>query len=113
MSARARAARPPGRGRARVRPRRCRRALDAARRRRSAARSASVATLLVLLVGFGAIVVRLVEVQALGGEEYTAFGVSQRFQDITLPADRGSIFDRNGYDLAVSLPQQTVWANPR
>ena len=28
------------------------------------------------------------------------------------PADRGSIFDRNGNDLAVSLPQQTIWANP-
>jgi cell division protein FtsI (penicillin-binding protein 3) len=71
-----------------------------------------VATLLVLVVAFGAIVVRLVQVQALGGEEYAAFGASQRFQDITLPADRGSIFDRNGNDLAVSLPQQTIWANP-
>jgi cell division protein FtsI (penicillin-binding protein 3) len=71
-----------------------------------------VATLLVLLLAFGAIVARLVQVQALGGEEYAAFGASQRFQDITLPADRGSIFDRNGNDLAVSLPQQTIWANP-
>jgi cell division protein FtsI (penicillin-binding protein 3) len=66
----------------------------------------------VLLVGFAAITIRLVDVQALGGEEYAAFGVSQRFQELTLPADRGSIFDRNGYDLAVSLPQQTIWANP-
>jgi len=71
-----------------------------------------VAALLVLMIGFGAIVVRLVEVQALNGEEYAAFGASQRFQDLTLPADRGSIFDRNGNDLAVSLPQQTIWANP-
>ena len=69
--------------------------------------------LLVLLVGFGTIVVRLVDVQAVNGDEYTTFGVNQRFQTITLPADRGSIFDRNGYDLAVSLPQQTVWANPK
>src|SRR5688572_29743834 len=70
------------------------------------------AALLVLLVGFGAIALRLVEVQVLSGEQYTSFGVSQRFQDVALPAERGSIFDRNGYDLAVSLPQQTVWANP-
>ena len=69
--------------------------------------------LLVLLVGFGAIAFRLVEVQALDGDRYTSFGVSQRFQEIALPAARGSIFDRNGYDLAVSLPQQTVWANPQ
>ena len=44
---------------------------------------------------------------------YTAFGAAQRFQDIKLPADRGSIFDRNGNDLAVSIPQRTVWADPR
>ncbi len=70
------------------------------------------ATLLVLILAFGAITARLVQVQALGGEEYAAFGVSQRFQEVTLPADRGSIFDRNANDLAVSLPQQTIWANP-
>ncbi|MFL6204499.1 MAG: peptidoglycan D,D-transpeptidase FtsI family protein [Acidimicrobiales bacterium] len=69
--------------------------------------------LLVLLVGFGTIAFRLVDVQALNGDQYTSFGVAQRFQDITLPADRGSIFDRNGNDLAVSLPQRTVWANPK
>jgi stage V sporulation protein D (sporulation-specific penicillin-binding protein) len=66
----------------------------------------------VLLGGFGAIAFRLVDVQVVNGDRYTSFGVSQRYQEITLPADRGSIFDRNGYDLAVSLPQQTVWANP-
>jgi cell division protein FtsI (penicillin-binding protein 3) len=66
-----------------------------------------------MLVGFGTIAFRLVDVQALNGDEYTTFGVAQRFQDITLPADRGSIFDRNGADLAVSLPQRTVWANPK
>jgi len=69
--------------------------------------------LLVLLVGFAAITARLVDLQALGGHEYTAFGVSQRFQTIALPADRGSIFDRNGNDLAVSIPQRTIWADPR
>jgi len=71
-----------------------------------------VATSLVLLLAFGAIVVRLVQVQVVAGEQYTAFGTSQRFQKITLPAERGSIFDRNGNDLAVSLPQPTILANP-
>ncbi len=104
-------------GRAPVGPRpypRARPARPAPRRRRRAGRPhvRLVATLLVLVLAFGAVVVRLVQVQALSGEEYAAFGVSQRFQDITLPADRGSIFDRNGNDLAVSLPQQTIWANP-
>jgi cell division protein FtsI (penicillin-binding protein 3) len=71
------------------------------------------ATLLVLLVGFGAVAVRLVDLQVVGGQEYTAFGASQRFQDIALPADRGSIFDRNGNDFAISIPQRTIWADPR
>jgi cell division protein FtsI (penicillin-binding protein 3) len=82
-------------------------------RRAGRPRRRLVASLLVLLVGFGAITVRLVQVQALGGEEYTAYGASQRFQDIALPAERGAIFDRNGNDLAVSLPQRTIWANPQ
>jgi cell division protein FtsI (penicillin-binding protein 3) len=31
---------------------------------------------------------------------------------VQLAAERGSVFDRNGHDIAVSVPQQTVWANP-
>jgi len=75
-------------------------------------RTRLVATLAVLLVGFAAITARLVQVQVLSGDEYTAFGASQRFQSIALPAERGSIFDRNGNDLAVSLPQRTIVADP-
>ena len=32
---------------------------------------------------------------------------------VALPAERGSIFDRNGEDLALTVPQQTIWADPR
>ncbi len=70
-------------------------------------------SLVVLLLGFAVIAARLVDLQAVGGHEYAAFGASQRFQEIALPADRGSIFDRNGNDLAVSIPQRTIWADPR
>jgi cell division protein FtsI (penicillin-binding protein 3) len=69
--------------------------------------------LIVLLLCFAGITVRLVDLQAVGGQEYTSFGASQRFQQIALTADRGSIFDRNGNDLAVSIPQRTIWADPR
>lgn len=106
------AARAPQRGAPRTRADERPRPSRPAPRRPGRPRLRLVATLVVLMLGFGAIVVRLVQVQALDGEEYAAFGASQRFQDITLPADRGSIFDRNGNDLAVSLPQQTIWANP-
>jgi cell division protein FtsI (penicillin-binding protein 3) len=32
---------------------------------------------------------------------------------VTLPAERGALFDRDGNDLAMSVPQHTVWADPR
>jgi cell division protein FtsI (penicillin-binding protein 3) len=66
-----------------------------------------------MLLCFTAVVGRLVQVQVVQPGAYLAFGASQRFQQITLAADRGSIFDRNGNDLAVSIPQRTVWADPR
>lgn len=69
--------------------------------------------LVVLVLGFTAVAVRLVQVQVLDDARYASFGASQRFQTVSLPADRGAIFDRNGADLAVSLPQRTVWADPR
>jgi cell division protein FtsI (penicillin-binding protein 3) len=72
-----------------------------------------VALLLMVLLCFVAIVGRLVQVQVVDPGRYTAFGIAQRERDIVLPADRGAIFDRNGNDLAVSIPQRTVWADPR
>src|SRR5262249_31581178 len=39
--------------------------------------------------------------------------LDQRVRTVDLAAERGSVFDRNGHDLAASVPQQTVWANPR
>jgi cell division protein FtsI (penicillin-binding protein 3) len=68
---------------------------------------------MVVLLCFVAVVVRLVQVQVVDEGQYAAFGAAQRTKDIVLPADRGAIFDRNGVDLAISIPQRTVWADPR
>jgi cell division protein FtsI/penicillin-binding protein 2 len=56
---------------------------------------------------------RLVDLQALGRDRYTQLGLDQRVRTVELAAERGSVFDRNGHDIAVSVPQQTIWANPR
>jgi cell division protein FtsI (penicillin-binding protein 3) len=71
--------------------------------------------LLGVLVGLFAIVaLRLVMVQVVTADRYVRYGESQRALDpIVLPAGRGSIFDRNGFDLALSIPQRTIWADPR
>jgi cell division protein FtsI (penicillin-binding protein 3) len=69
--------------------------------------------LVALLALFVLVLVRLAQVQVVGADRYVALGESQRVRSVVLAADRGSIFDRNGNDLALSVPQRTVWADPR
>ncbi|MGH8982418.1 MAG: peptidoglycan D,D-transpeptidase FtsI family protein [Acidimicrobiia bacterium] len=72
-----------------------------------------VGVLCVSVLVFAVIGIRLVDVQGLGRERYARLGLDQRLQTIELAAERGSIFDRNGSDLAVSVQQQTVFADAR
>ena len=69
-----------------------------------------------LLVGmtllFAVIVVRLVYVQVLGADRYVAYGEEQRIEPIEVAGGRGAIYDRNGNDLAISIPRTTVAADP-
>ncbi len=69
--------------------------------------------LVVLLLAFGAIGIRLFDLQGRDRARLAALGLEQRIQTVPLAAERGSIFDRNGADLAVSVPQTTITADPR
>jgi cell division protein FtsI (penicillin-binding protein 3) len=62
-----------------------------------------------LLLG---IVARLVFVQIVAAPAYAARATSQRMRDIALPARRGTIYDREGEPLAVSVDARTVYAAP-
>ena len=64
-------------------------------------------------MAFGAVIVRLVDLQVVAPGHYAAAGMAQRLRTVQLPAERGSIFDRNGAELAMSVRQKTVWADPR
>ncbi len=66
-----------------------------------------------MTLALGVILVRLVDVQGVEGSHYEAMAFAQRVHSITLAAERGSIFDRNGNDLALSVPQHTIYADPR
>ena len=68
--------------------------------------------LLVLALLLSAVIGRLGQLQLAGAQNLEALGLAQRTRTITLPADRGTVFDRGGHDLALSLPQQTIWADP-
>lgn len=68
---------------------------------------------LVVCVIFAAVVVRLVQVQALQAGRYSAYGVSERTRTIALPALRGAVQDRNGKVLALSVPMTSIYADPQ
>lgn len=81
------------------------------RRVTSNRRLASVGVVLVLAwttVGF-----RLTIVQGARADEFAERGLDQRLERRTLPADRGTIFDRDGRELAVTIDSVSVYANPR
>jgi cell division protein FtsI (penicillin-binding protein 3) len=91
---------------------RTRRPQPQVRRRTPDVRRRLVALLAVLGVLFTVVVGRLVMIQGVSPDKYVAVGESQRLRDVVLPAGRGAMFDRNGRDLALTIPQKTVWANP-
>ena len=67
-----------------------------------------VAMVLALLL----VTVRLVDLQAVGSAHYDALARQQSVNQVVLPATRGTIFDRNGRDLALSVPRPTIYADP-
>jgi len=70
-------------------------------------------TLGTMVVGFLLLAGRLVMIQGIAADRYVDVGESQRVRSVVLPAERGAIFDRNGYDLALTVGQSTVTADPR
>lgn len=65
-----------------------------------------------LVVAIGLIVVKLADLQVLRPEDYRAWSSSQRVREQVLAADRGTIYDRDGVELAVDVPTTTIFADP-
>jgi len=61
---------------------------------------------------FAAALARVAYTQTVDPDGYSDQGLRQRLDTEVVPAPRGSILDRSGYELALSIPQQTVWADP-
>ncbi|WP_419822208.1 peptidoglycan D,D-transpeptidase FtsI family protein [Anoxybacterium hadale] len=51
-------------------------------------------------------------VQIVSGEKYEKIAKEQQTRDQFVPAKRGSIYDRNGKELAVSAVTHSVWVRP-
>ncbi len=65
-----------------------------------------------LLLGVAALLWRMVDLNLNQREFLQHQGDARYLRDITIPADRGVITDRNGEPLAISTPVASVWANP-
>ncbi len=51
-------------------------------------------------------------VQIVKGEEYAAMAAGQQTRDVPIAAKRGTIYDRNGEELAISAKAFSVWVRP-
>ena len=65
-----------------------------------------------LVMAAGLLIWRLAVVQLAEPHRFLAYGESQRIRPVELAAARGAIIDRNGVDLALSLPLPSLVANP-
>ena len=68
---------------------------------------AILVVLLVFLIG------KVGYLQTVSGDEYRAAGLAARMRTTTLRAERGAIFDRNGQEIAMSVPMMTLYADPK
>ena len=67
----------------------------------------------VLLTGAAVVARRAYQLQVEGGERLRAMAEEQYLRDIKLAPKRGTIFDRHGAELAISVDVDSAWANPR
>jgi cell division protein FtsI (penicillin-binding protein 3) len=68
--------------------------------------------LLVVVLVFCGISLKLMWIQGVDAAGYVSAGSSEWQQTVNLSAERGAILDRNGNDLALSVPRPTVYADP-
>jgi cell division protein FtsI (penicillin-binding protein 3) len=71
-----------------------------------------VALFVTLTLAMTGVLARLVLLQVRDASALQALASSQREHTLALPATRGTIFDRNGKELAISLPAKAIYADP-
>lgn len=64
-------------------------------------------------ITFLLIICRLVFIQYLNASEFKSYAEFQHVGEFVLDSRRGKILDRNGVELAISLNERTVYANPK
>lgn len=72
-----------------------------------------VAVFIVAMLLFTAVVGRVAYLQTTGSDKLKAAGKAQRTTESVLLARRGTVFARDGGELALSVPSTTIFANPK
>ena len=72
-----------------------------------------VAVFVIAALLFLAVLARVTLLQTVQAHDLRTAGKSQRTTEQRLKAHRGTIFDRDGADLALSVPARTITANPK
>lgn len=86
---------------------------------RPAARRISASELRVWLLGFVLVAswlglgYRLFEVQVVRADEFQEAGLTQRLETRSLAPNRGTIFDRNGDPVAMTVEAESIWVVPQ
>jgi cell division protein FtsI (penicillin-binding protein 3) len=72
-----------------------------------------VACSVLIIVVFGALAVRVAQLQVLSGNHYKNLALRQTVHTVPIAAQRGTIFDRDGRDLALSIELSSIYADPQ
>src|SRR6266566_3063331 len=64
-------------------------------------------------LAFVGLLLRATWLQAVRAESLSSLGQTQQRESVTIPAGRGTLFDRSGLELALGEQATTVYANPR
>lgn len=67
---------------------------------------------IVVMIAILALIIRLGYIQIVTGEELKKGALEQWTRGIEIKPKRGTIYDRNGKKLAISVSSYTVWASP-
>jgi cell division protein FtsI (penicillin-binding protein 3) len=65
-----------------------------------------------LIVGFAGLFLRAAWLQGIRAQSLSRLGLTQHREQVTLPASRGTIFDRTGVRIAIDERATTVYADP-
>ena len=70
-------------------------------------------TFMVILVVLALVYLRVFVLQTVRADDYRKLSIDQRVRSQTIRAERGTILDRDGNELAIPIPTRTVFADPR